>query len=240
MRVARIGILVAEIDRKFAADDRLDAVSRHLVGEFQRPEHVVGVGQRQRRLPVGLGEFAKLGDLDRALQQRIGGMDVEMDESGARHARVWLPGFVAIDGLRGDGAVPASDLAKPIVRPRAAQVYASAAVAGRCPDFPQRRAILNSKLWKDLCPDCDHSHKQRDRRQRSRLFDKHPQHHCLLERRTYHEHVLFLFSRQGQASHFIRRYHSKPTAWLKNSLMSSAIKAGTVRSMRVPRGADYD
>ena len=59
-RVARVGILVAEIDREFAADDRLDAVAGHLVGEFQRPEHVVGVGQRQRRLAVGLGQFAEL------------------------------------------------------------------------------------------------------------------------------------------------------------------------------------
>ncbi|MBA7479439.1 hypothetical protein ES707_14873 [subsurface metagenome] len=85
MRIARIGVLVAEIDGKFQADDRLDAVARHLVGEFQRPEHVVGVGQRQRRLLVGFRKFAELGDLDRALQQRIGGMDVEMDESGIGH-----------------------------------------------------------------------------------------------------------------------------------------------------------
>ena len=87
MRVARVGILVAEIDREFAADDRLDAVACHLVGEFQRPEHVVGVGQRQGRLAVGLGEFAELGDLDRALQQRIGGVDVEVDKSGIGHQR---------------------------------------------------------------------------------------------------------------------------------------------------------
>ena len=56
-RIARIGVLIAEIDREFAADDRLDAIARDLVGKFQRPEHVVGVGQRQRRLPVRLGQF---------------------------------------------------------------------------------------------------------------------------------------------------------------------------------------
>src|SRR5262245_54599798 len=88
MRIACIGILVAEIDGKLEAYDRLDAVARHLVGEFQRPEHVVGVGQGERRLAVGLGEFTELGDLDRALQQRIGGMDVEMDESGNGHGMV--------------------------------------------------------------------------------------------------------------------------------------------------------
>ena len=81
-RIAGVGILIAEIDGQFAADDRLDAVTRHLVGEFQRPEHVVGVGQRQRRLAVGLGQFPELLDLDRSLQQRIGRMDVEMDKSG--------------------------------------------------------------------------------------------------------------------------------------------------------------
>src|SRR5215470_14251076 len=89
MRTARIGILVAEIDGKLEAYDRLDAVARHLVGEFQRPEHVVGVGQRECRLAVGLGELTELGDFDRALQQRIGGMDVEVDESGCGHERYW-------------------------------------------------------------------------------------------------------------------------------------------------------
>ena len=69
---ARIRVLIAEIDGKLAADDRLDAVPSHFVREFQCPEHVVGIGQRQSRLAVRLGEFAELLDLDRALQQRIG------------------------------------------------------------------------------------------------------------------------------------------------------------------------
>ncbi len=88
--IARIGVLVAEIDRKLAADDRLYAVAGHLVGEFQRPEHVVGVGQRQSRLVVRFRQFAELLDLDRSLQQRIGGMDVEMNKSGAGHGRRFL------------------------------------------------------------------------------------------------------------------------------------------------------
>jgi len=71
-RIARVRVLIAEIDRKLAADDGLDAVAGHLVGKFQRPEHVVGVGQRQRRLAVRLGQFAELLDLHRPLQQRIG------------------------------------------------------------------------------------------------------------------------------------------------------------------------
>ena len=78
----RIARLVAEIDRERAADDRLDAGRGHLVGEFQRAEHVVGVGQRQRRLLVGLGELGELADRQRAFQQRIGGMHVQMHEAG--------------------------------------------------------------------------------------------------------------------------------------------------------------
>ena len=67
-----IALDVAEIDSEFAADDRLDAVARHLVGEFQRPEHVVGIGQRQRRLLVGLGKLGEPRNRQRAFQQRIG------------------------------------------------------------------------------------------------------------------------------------------------------------------------
>ena len=52
-------LLIAEIDPERAADDRLDAGARHLLGELQRAEHVVGVGQRERRLAVVLGELGK-------------------------------------------------------------------------------------------------------------------------------------------------------------------------------------
>ena len=78
----RIARLVAEIERQRAADDRLDAVAGELLGEFERPEHVVGVGQRQRRLAVGLGELGELADGQRAFEQRIGGMHVQMHEAG--------------------------------------------------------------------------------------------------------------------------------------------------------------
>ena len=39
---------VAEIDLQRAADDRLDAGFRQLVGELERAEQVVGVGQPDR------------------------------------------------------------------------------------------------------------------------------------------------------------------------------------------------
>ena len=79
-RVARLD--VAEIEPERAADNRLDAVARQLFGEFQRTEHVVGVGERQRWLAVLLGEFGQPRDSQRALEQRIGRMDVQMHEAG--------------------------------------------------------------------------------------------------------------------------------------------------------------
>ena len=77
----RVARLVAEIERQGAADDRLDAIARKLFGELERPEHVVGVGQRQRRLVVRLGELGKPADDQRAFEQRISGMHVQMHEA---------------------------------------------------------------------------------------------------------------------------------------------------------------
>ncbi len=65
-----------------AANDRLDAGRRHFFGEFEPTEHVVGVGQGQRRLIIGLGVFGELDDRQRAFKQRIGGMDVQVHEAG--------------------------------------------------------------------------------------------------------------------------------------------------------------
>ena len=75
-RVAGVGILIAEIDRNLAANYGLNAITGQLVRKFQRPEHIVGIGQGQRRLAIGLRQFSQLLDLDRSLQQRIGRMDV--------------------------------------------------------------------------------------------------------------------------------------------------------------------
>ena len=83
-RMAR-RLLVAEIDRQRAADDRLDAGARELVGEFERPEHVVGVGERERGLAVGFGQLRQLADRQRAFQQRIGRMHVQVHEAGVGH-----------------------------------------------------------------------------------------------------------------------------------------------------------
>ncbi len=100
-------VLVAEVDRERAADDRLDAGTRHLVGELQRPEHVVGVGQRERGLAVGLGELGQPRDRQRALEQRIGRMHVQMHEAWiGGHARlaVWNDGDESVPDSGDAGA----------------------------------------------------------------------------------------------------------------------------------------
>ena len=64
-------VAVAKINGERAADDRLNAVTRELLGEFQRPEHVVRVGERQCGLMVGLRQFGEPRNGERAFQQRI-------------------------------------------------------------------------------------------------------------------------------------------------------------------------
>jgi hypothetical protein len=61
--------LISEVDSERTADDRLDSDARHLVGEFERPEHVVGVGERQGGLVVGLRQLRKLRNLQRSFEQ---------------------------------------------------------------------------------------------------------------------------------------------------------------------------
>ena len=75
-------LLIAEVDRERAANDRLDAGAGQLFGELERAEHVVGVGQRQRRLPVLLGKLRQPRNGQRALKQRVGRMHVQMHEAG--------------------------------------------------------------------------------------------------------------------------------------------------------------
>ena len=53
------GRRVAEIDRRLRADDRLHAALGELLREFERAEQVVGVGDRERRHGVGLGELGQ-------------------------------------------------------------------------------------------------------------------------------------------------------------------------------------
>ena len=63
--------VVAEVDIKRAAGDRLHARAPKLVGKFQRAEKVVAVGEAERRKLHRFGELGELGDRQRAFEQRV-------------------------------------------------------------------------------------------------------------------------------------------------------------------------
>ena len=66
-----------------AADDRLDALVRHGLGELERAEEIAGVGDRNRGHARVLGQLRQFLDLQRPFRQRVGGMGAEMDEAHA-------------------------------------------------------------------------------------------------------------------------------------------------------------
>ena len=82
-----------EGDRQLAADDRLDAGPGAGLGEFERAEQIVGVGDRHRRHAVRFAERRDVRDLERPFGQRIGGMNPEMDEVGVGHGRSGAAGW---------------------------------------------------------------------------------------------------------------------------------------------------
>ncbi len=69
---ARASRSPAKVSESVQADDRLNASLGHAFGKFERAEQIVGVGQRQRRRPVGPGQRGELRDGERAFEQRIG------------------------------------------------------------------------------------------------------------------------------------------------------------------------
>ncbi len=80
---------IGEIDRHLRADDRLDAALGELLRKFERAEQIVGVGDRERRHGVGLGELGQRLDGQRALAQRIGAVHVQMHEAdGVENRRI--------------------------------------------------------------------------------------------------------------------------------------------------------
>ena len=81
-----IAVAVLAPDAQLAADDRLHAGLGRGRGEFERAEQIAGVGDGDRRHGLGAAQRHDLVDLERALGQRIGGVDAEMDEIGVRHS----------------------------------------------------------------------------------------------------------------------------------------------------------
>ncbi len=152
---ARRGRRVAEIHGDLRADDRLDAGLRQLFGEFQRAEQVVGVGDRQSRHLIGFGELGQRLDGQRALAQRIGGMDVQVHEADGFNQRAIHNSSFAPAGI----------------------------MAARRRPVEARRPAVNSRSRAEQPRDHrDHRQKRRQRRQ-FRQIPRHPDrpthHHAL-------------------------------------------------------------
>ncbi len=77
--------LVGADQADLAADDRLHALARAGLAELQRAEQVGRVGDGDGGHPGIPRQGGDLVSLDRALAQRIGGVDSEVDEVGVRH-----------------------------------------------------------------------------------------------------------------------------------------------------------
>ena len=78
--------LAASGERKveLAADDRLHALFRRLLGEFERAEQIVGVGDGDSGREILGGLRHHFRQRQRAFEQRIGGMNAQMDEGASR------------------------------------------------------------------------------------------------------------------------------------------------------------
>ena len=83
--IARTVIGIAEVDGKRTADDGLDAISRYFFRKLQRTKHVVGVGQRERRLPIRFRKLGQPRDRERAFEQGIGRVHMQVHEIEAGH-----------------------------------------------------------------------------------------------------------------------------------------------------------
>ena len=162
-------VLIAEIEAERTADDRLDARARHFLGEFERAEHVVGVGQRQRRLLVFLRQLRQPRDGQRAFEQRIGRMNVQMHEAGCRGSHVVKYSRRPI--LR-EAKMRAGMRRSPSLR------TAPSPLRTGC--WPRARSAVRTRAGSNdaehLRPHGDHGQEQRDRSQRQSFFSDRANH----------------------------------------------------------------
>ena len=73
--------LCREAQAERAADDGLDLGLGRVFRELERAEQVAAVGEPQGRHPIGLGEADQLLDLQGPLEQRVGRMNPQVDET---------------------------------------------------------------------------------------------------------------------------------------------------------------
>src|SRR5262249_2069451 len=107
---------IAEVERDGATDNRLDSVACQFLRKFERPEHVVGIGERECRLAVVFGKLSQPRNLQRAFEQRIGRMNVQMHEAGfsghwLRRSKSRPSGRVVCDGYKASGGAIGCDSA---------------------------------------------------------------------------------------------------------------------------------
>ncbi len=78
---------LSEARREGEPHDRLHPGAGEGLGELERAEEVVGVGERERGRLVREAERLELVDPHRALEQRVRRAAPQMDEGGASHVR---------------------------------------------------------------------------------------------------------------------------------------------------------
>ena len=75
---------VTEVDAELHAGDRLHTLLRHLLREFERPEKIVRIGQRERRHAVRRRELDELRHRHRPFTERKRAVDMKMQKPDLR------------------------------------------------------------------------------------------------------------------------------------------------------------
>ena len=78
---------VVRTDPELAADDGLHPLAGAGLGELERPEQVAAIGDGHGRHGVAAAKCHQFGYVQRALGQRIGAVDPQVNEVGVRHPR---------------------------------------------------------------------------------------------------------------------------------------------------------
>ena len=164
---------IAELERELQAHDRLNAFARELLGEFERAVEVVGVGQRQCRHLVGARKLGELGDRQRPLEQRVGGVHMQMHEADIveRHR-----------GLQRRSRETSLSAPRIGCSHLIGQLRATPDAGSRHefdPRWPPRTRPGSQARGRDG-PHADHCQKSAQSGNLDNVFHKHPSHHSLL------------------------------------------------------------
>ena len=181
--------LIAKVDAQGASDDRLNTHARHFLGKLESAEHVVGVGESERRLAILLRKLGQSGDFQRAFEQRIRRMHMQMDEArlfcggfiGGRHRarRSRLPILLIPEGERMSEGAPACPSPRRQQVPAAHRNFLPSLLLIGDPLTEGRWSSRSPAKLEDpenLGPYGDHRQEQGDRCQCKRLLDNRAEH----------------------------------------------------------------